>query len=265
MNKKHLNLSLLSEILSIPTFSEIESELKNINPLKIYKAIDEINYLFGTKLKKELYSKLNEIEKNLKKIWPEGKDERKLVQSIWKLLLHSKDKIIKSKIISFIDCNSMTLSKSVLNVFTRTNSPEREYISQIFFNKWKNNPLVLDSWFFFKASIEIDNNQKSIEDLFKNKYFDCKSPNTIRSILNGYVTRNSSFHSIDGSGYKYVADKIIKFDKSNPIVISRFLKIFSNFRNYENPYKSNMLEVLNKIKENDLSPNTREVIDAILN
>ena len=139
MNKKHLNLSLLSEILSIPTFSEIESELKSINPLKIYKAIDEINYLFGTKLKKELYLKLNEIEKNLKKIWPEGKDERKLVQSIWKLLLHSKDKIIKSKIISFIDCNSMTLSKSVLNVFTRTNSPEREYISQIFFNKWKNN------------------------------------------------------------------------------------------------------------------------------
>ena len=84
-NKKKINLYLLSEILSIPTFSEIESEVNNIDPLKIYKIIDELNYLFGTKLKKELYSKLYEIEENINKIWPEGKDERKLIEAIWKL------------------------------------------------------------------------------------------------------------------------------------------------------------------------------------
>ena len=159
----------------------------------------------------------------------------------------------------------MTLSKAALNVFTRINCPERELISNNFFNKWKNNPVVLDNWFFFKASIEICSNQKSIEDLFKNEYFDVKSPNTLRSILNAYVTRNSLFHSLDGSGYKYIANKIIEFDKSNPIVISRFLKIFSTFKKYENPYKKNIVYVLNSIKKNKLSPNTKEVIDAILN
>ncbi len=264
-NKKNINLSLLSEILSIPTFSEIESEIKRIDPLKIYKTIDELNYLFGTKLREELLNKLKEINKNITKIWPEGKDERKLIETIWRLLLHSKDEEIKSNIISYIDSNSMTLSKAALNVFTRINCPERELISNIFFNKWKNNPVVLDNWFFFKASIEIDRNQKSIEDLFKNEYFDVKSPNTLRSILNAYVTRNSLFHSIDGSGYKYIANKILEFDKSNPIVISRFLKIFSNYRQYENPYKRNIVKVLEHIKKNKLSPNTIEVIDAILN
>ena len=264
INKKYINSYLLSEILTIPTFSEIESQVKNINPLKIYKVIDQINNLFGSKLKKELYGKLHEIDKNINKIWPEGKDERKLIETIWKLLLHSEDKEIRNKIVSFVDCNSMTLSKAALNVFTRINCSERDLISQIFFNKWKNNPLVLDSWFFFKASIEIDDNQKSIENLFNNKYFDFKSPNTLRSILNGYVTRNSFFHSVDGSGYKFIAKKIMDFDKSNPIIISRFLKVFTNFRRYENPHKTNMLKVLSMIKEKDLSPNTREVIDAIL-
>ena len=210
-------------------------------------------------------NKLKEIDKSTNKIWPEGKDERKLIETIWKLLLYSKDEGIKNKIISFINGNSMTLSKAVLNVFTRIDCPERKLISNMFFNKWKHNPVVLDNWFFFKASIEIDKNQKNIEDLFKNEYFDIKSPNTLRSILNGYVTRNSSFHSIDGSGYKYIANKIIEFDKSNPIVISRFLKIFSTFRKYNNPYKKNIFKVLNYIKENDLSQNTREVLDAILN
>ncbi len=264
-NNKSINLSLLSEILSIPTFSEIESEIKKINPLKIYKTIDEINYLFGTNLKGELLNKLKEIEKKINKIWPEGKDERKLIETIWKLLLHSKDEEIKSKIIIYIDSNSMTLSKAALNVFTRIDCPERELISNMFFNKWKNNPVVLDNWFFFKASIEIDSNQKSIEDLFNNKYFDIKSPNTLRSVLNAYVTRNSFFHSKDGSGYNYIANKILEFDKSNPIVISRFLKIFSTFRKYDNPYKKNIVKALNYINKNKLSQNTREVIDAILN
>ena len=152
-----------------------------------------------------------------------------------------------------------------MNSFSRINCPEREFISNQFFNKWKNNAVVLDNWFFFKASIEVDNNCKNIKNLFKNNYFDIKSPNTLRSILNGYVSRNALFHSKDGSGYEYIASKILELDKSNPIVISRFLKIFSNFRKYENPYRNNMFKVLIKIHKNNLSPNTREVIDAILN
>ena len=42
-------------------------------------------------------------------------------------------------------------------------------------------------------------------------------------------------------------NKIIEFDKSNPIVILRFLKIFGNFRKYKNPYRKNMFKVLNTL------------------
>jgi len=264
-NNKEINLSLLSEILTIPTFSEIESEIINIDPLKIYKTIDELNLLFGTALKGELNSKVNEIEKNLDKIWPEGKDERKLIETIWKLLLHSKDEEIKHKIINYVSGDSMTLAKAALNVFIRIDCTERNLMSKIFFEKWKNNSVVLDSWFSYNASIEIDDNQKSIENLFGNEYFDLKSPNTLRSILNSYVTSNRLFHAIDGSGYKYISKKIIEFDKLNPVVISRFLKIFSRYRYYIEPYKSRMIEVLKYIKRKKLSPNTREVIDSIIN
>ena len=76
--------------------------------------------------------KVKEIDKNLHKIWPEGKDERKLIEIIWKLLLSSKDQEIKSTIINYLDSNSMTLSKAALNVFTRIECPEREKISNLF-------------------------------------------------------------------------------------------------------------------------------------
>ncbi len=263
-NNQEMNLSLLSEILSIPTFAEIETEIDNIDPLKTFKIIDNLNIIFGKQLKENLSFKLDQIEKNLHNKWPKGKEERKLIETIWKLLLHSEHKNIRDRIINYVDGNSMTLAKAALNVFTRINCPERELISKIFFEKWKHNSVVLDSWFSYKASLEVDDNNKNIESLFANVYFDLKSPNTLRSILNAYVTRNSDFHAIDGSGYKYISKKIIEFDKLNPIVISRFLKIFSRFRNYSKPYRNNMLETLLNIRKNNLSTNTKEVIEAII-
>ena len=122
----------------------------------------------------------------------------------------------------------------------------------------------MDSWFSFNASIEIDESTRSIENLFGNKFFDSKSPNTLRAILNTFVTRNSIFHAMDGSGYKYIAKKIINFDKLNPIVISRFVKVFSRYNYYSDPYKSNMVEIIKQIKKNKLSTNTKEVLDAMI-
>jgi len=264
LKNKDINLSLLSELLIIPTFAEIESEMENIDPLKIYKTIDELNHFFGTKLKEELYFKLQEIEKNLDKAWPEGNNERKLIETIWKLLLHSNDEEIKCKIINYVDSNSMTLAKAALNSFSRINCHERKIISNMFFNKWKNNSIVLDSWFSFNASIEIDEKTNNIEKLFENKFFDSKSPNTLSAILNTFATRNSTFHAMDGSGYKYIAKKIIEFDKLNPIVISRFVKVFSRYNYYSEPYKSRMVETIKQIKKNKLSTNTKEVLDSII-
>ena len=74
----------------------------------------------------------------------------------------------KRKIVSFVDGNSMTLAKSALNVLADINCPERKEISDLFFERWKNNSVVLDSWLYFKASIKAEDNLESIEELFKN-------------------------------------------------------------------------------------------------
>tara|TARA_Y100001933_G_scaffold164681_1_gene162925 strand:- start:568 stop:1050 length:483 start_codon:yes stop_codon:yes gene_type:complete len=158
----------------------------------------------------------------------------------------------------------MTLSKSVLNVFQNNNFKEREIISNKFFDKWKNNSIVLDSWFAFCASKEVNNYIENLEYLFNHKFFDKKSPNTLRSILNGFVSNNRLFHDRNGTGYKYIAEKIIEFDKLNPIIISRFIKIFSRWDQYIEPYRTNMFNALKLIDSHDLSINTREVIDLIL-
>jgi len=266
INKKsNINLNLLSEILSIPSFSDLESNNTNIDPQKLYKISEDLNYRFANKLKIDLNNKLKHIERNIYKRWPEGIYERKLIEKIWKLLLYTNDINLSQKLITYIDNNNMTLSKSVLNVYQNFNYKEREIISNKFFNKWSKNSIVLDSWFAFRAALEIDSYIENLENLFHHKCFDKKSPNTLRSILNSFVTNNRFFHDIEGKGYNYIANKVIEFDTVNPIIISRFIKLFSRWDQYVEPYKTNMLNAIRFIDSHDLSTNSREVIDLILN
>ena len=262
--KSNINLNLLSEILCIPSFSDLESNINNIDPQKLYKISDDLYYKFANNLKINLKNKLDNIEKEIYKKWPKGRDERKLIEKIWRLLLYTNDINLRQKLITYIDNNNMTLSKSVLNVYQTFNFKEREIVSNKFFNKWRKNGIVLDSWFAFRSSIEIDNYIENLENLFNHKYFDNKSPNTLRSILNSFVSNNRFFHDKEGKGYNYIANKVIEFDKINPIVISRFIKLFSRWDQYAEPYKTNMLNAIKFIDSHDLSINSREVIDLIL-
>ena len=262
--QSNINLNLISELLSIPTFSDLESNITNIDPQKLYKISEDLHYKFANKLKIDLNNKLKYLERNIYKRWPEGKYERKLIEKIWKLLLYTNDVSLSQKLITYIDNNNMTLSKSVLNVYQNFNLKEREIASKKFFNKWSKNSIVLDSWFAFQAGIEIDNYIENLESLFHHKCFDNKSPNTLRSILNSFVSNNRSFHDIEGKGYNYIANKVIEFDKINPIIISRFIKLFSRWDQYVEPYKTNMLDAIKFINSHDLSTNSREVIDLIL-
>jgi len=263
-NQSNININLLSEILSIPSFSDLESNQINIDPQRLYKISEDLHLKFANKLKINLFDKLKDIEKDIYKRWPKGRDERKLIERIWRLLLYTDPFELRQKLITYLDSNNMTLSKSVLNVYQNFNYEERENISNKFFNKWSKNSLVLDSWFSFCASLESDNFIENLENLFNHEYFDNKSPNTLRSILNGFVSNNKFFHDQEGKGYNYIAKKVIEFDKLNPIIISRFIKLFSRWDQYIEPYKTNMLNAIKFIDSHDLSINSREVIDLIL-
>ncbi len=264
-NKSNIKLNLLSEILSIPVFSDLESNINNIDPQNLYKISEDLHYKFANNLKINLINKLDIIEKDLFNKWPKGKDERKLFERIWKLLLYTNDINLRKKLITYLDNNNMTLSKSVLNAYQNFNYIETEIVSKKFFNKWSKNGIVLDSWFSFRASIETGNQINNLDNLFNHKYFDRKSPNTLRSILNSFVSNNRFFHDKKGDGYKYIANKVVEFDKINPIIISRFLKLFSRWDQYVEPYKSNMLNAIKFIDSHDLSSNSREVMNLILN
>jgi len=143
-------------------------------------------------------------------------------------------------------------------------SHETKEASNLFYDLWKDNPVVLDSWFSYEASRPQKKGIYIIEKLLSHPKFDWKAPNSIRAVIGGFSKNIESFHSIDGQGYSFMAEKIIEVDKINPITASRMVKIFSKWKTYIERNKEEMYKSIIKINQANISSNTREVVELIL-
>ena len=262
---KHKQPEFISKILTIPNLAELELYQNPINPIQLNKAHIHFKSLLGKSLENHLIPLLAECNNKCHEKWPRGKGYRSLIEVIWSLLIINGHEDIRKELVKSITCSSMTLSKSALNALIPIECKERDDSLKLFYNKWKSNPIVLDSWFNIQASIERKNSIAFIERLLTHDLYDPFAPNSIRAVLGGFTKNINSFHSIDGEGYDFLVNQIIDVDRRNPITASRLLKIFNQWDKYIEPNKKMMKKSLNRMNENNLSSNTKEILNLILN
>ena len=254
--------SFLSIMLTIPGLPELESLQKSIDPIGLYEARLGFKYLLGTRLSSSLTKSLSSL-KSINLSWPEGKGDRRLIETIWSLLILSGNTEIRHKALQSISGNSMTLARAALNSLSQVECGERDIALQTFFDRWKSNPIVLDTWFSIQSSISRENSLEVIQELLSHKLFDPLAPNSIRAVLGGLSKNTKAFHAYDGSGYMFMAEQIIALDKRNPITASRLVKVFSKYDKYIMCNRDYMIRAIELLDKQDLSPNTREVVDLI--
>ena len=258
------DLNFLTTLLTLPSISELELTQDRIDPLSLYNSYYSFSELMGQSLSSRLFNLLRICYKGSLSDWPNGVGERKLIAIIWKLLISSGNKDIRLEVLQAAQGKSMTLSLSALNSLLPVCCVERDQAMHNFFCRWKDNPIILDTWFRLEASLPRENASEITEKLLKHSLFDPLAPNSIRSILGGFVKNTKAFHSLDGKGYQFIAEQILLVDTSNPITASRLVKVFSRWKNYIEPNSHNMLKSIKFLSQKDLSTNTREVVSNIL-
>ncbi|WP_413678222.1 aminopeptidase N [Prochlorococcus sp. MIT 0916] len=254
----------LATLLTTPGFAELESLFEKVDPINIYRESLNFQVLIGNKILHQLKILAKNLLVNINHEWPMGKGERKLLGTIWSYLTLTGDKIVKKNCIESISHPSMTIARAALGALKPLDSPETEEASNSFYNIWKENPVVLDSWFAYEASRPNKQGIDVIEKLLSHSKFDWKAPNAIRAVLGGFSKNIELFHSHDGQGYLFMADKLIEVDKINPITASRIVKVFSKWKSYVDKNKEGMYESILRINKANISSNTREVVELIL-
>ena len=135
-----------------------------------------------------------------------------------------------------------------------------------FYEQWQDEALVVNQWFAIQATNPNAGTLAQVEELMQHPAFDMKNPNKLRSLLGGFCGQNAvNFHALDGSGYRFLGDRILELNTQNPQVASRMLTPLTRWRKYNSERQALMKAQLQRILDSgDLSKDVYEVVSKSL-
>ena len=159
--------------------------------------------------------------------------------------------------------DNMTLQLSALGQLLSAGKGKDE--TAAFYDQWQDDRLVIDKWFglqIIQASPE--KAAKTAAKLTKHADFNMKNPNRFRAALGALSMHHAGFHAEDGSGYKLLADWLIKLDPVNPQTTARMCSAFQTWKRYDATRQGHIKTQLARIMDSPtLSGDTSEMISRI--
>lgn len=166
----------------------------------------------------------------------------------------------------FDQADNMTDAQAALSVLVDQDHPARDEALGAFYERWKNQPLVLDKWFAVQAMAERSDTVDRVNALRTHADMTLSNPNRIRSLMGTFAVRNQvRFHAADGGGYTLLADTIVELDPLNPQVAARLTSAFMSWRRFDDGRKALMKSELQRIRDTQgLSRDVAELISKAL-
>ena len=167
----------------------------------------------------------------------------------------------------FINANNMTDQIAALGQISYLNKKVSGQYFSAFYEQWKNEDLVIDKWFSLQASSERDGALQDVLQLQNHPDFDIKTPNRVRSLIGAFAMGNPlHFNAADGSGYKFIADSIIKLDAINPQIAARLAGSLSRWKKFDSQRQELVKQQLSRIQsQSALSNDVLEIVNRSLN
>ncbi|HWY16029.1 MAG TPA: aminopeptidase N [Rhizomicrobium sp.] len=129
--------------------------------------------------------------------------------------------------------SNMTEMMAGLAQLSRMNSPLREIAFAHFYDRFRDNALVLDKWLGLQASSPLPGTVHGVRALMKHPFFDIRNPNRVRALVGAFSANHLRFHAADGEGYALVGEALRTLDAINPQVAARMSGAFENWRRYD--------------------------------
>ncbi len=135
-----------------------------------------------------------------------------------------------------------------------------------FYERWKNEPLVVDKWFALQARDPSEGALGRVLGLTAHPAFDQKNPNRLRALVSTFASGNPArFHDPSGAGYRFLADQILAVDGFNPMTAARMVEPLGGWRRYDPELGALMRQELKRIVEAPgLSKNVYELASKAL-
>ncbi|HDR0999198.1 TPA: aminopeptidase N [Pasteurella multocida] len=256
---------LATLILTLPKVTEFAELFKTIDPEGISVVRDFMVRTIAESLKQTLLKVYNDIRLEVYRVNAEDIALRALRNLCVSYLAYTTvGNNLVNKHYSY--ANNMTDTLAALSAATKAQLPCRDTLLADFESKWQHDGLVMDKWFALQATRPDDDVLLNVMKLMDHPSFNFNNPNRLRALVGSFANHNlKAFHAIDGSGYRFLTDILIRLNESNPQVASRLIEPLIRFSRYDGQRQTLMKRGLERLSEvENISRDLYEKIEKAL-
>jgi aminopeptidase N len=254
--------------LMLPAETYLADFMAVIDPTAIHEARRFVQKALAVELKESFLAAYRENwDIGPYRIDQESIGRRSLKNACLAYLMELEDEGIRSLCLKqFKTGGNMTDTIAALANLANYECPERQEALASFYEKWKDDPLVMDKWLSIQAASRLTNTLEKVKALTRHPAFTIKNPNKVRALIGAFAQGNPArFHDPSGAGYEFLADHVMAIDPLNPQIAARLVSAFTLWKRYDESRRALMKEQLERIlKAPGLSKDVHEIVSKSL-
>jgi aminopeptidase N len=248
LQSNSLDPAFKGEAVLLPSESIIADRMDVVDPDAIHESREQLRQVIGSELGGLLLAAHRSDGAAGDDLSPPAKGVRRL-RTVALGLLAAADPANTAALAKaqFDKADNMTDRQGALGILVSLDAPERRQALEAFYERFRDDPLVLDKWFALQAAAQRPDTVDDVLKLATHPDFTIANPNRLRSLAGTFGANHWAFHSPDGRGYAFLADMIIAADQLNPQIAARLVPPFGRWRRFEPGRAELMRQALERI------------------
>ncbi|TPG16711.1 aminopeptidase N [Sphingomonas koreensis] len=243
-----LDPAFVAEAVLLPSDSFIGDQMAVVDPDRIFAVREALRRDLARALAGEWHAAYEAGADAAYQYSPAAKGVRRLKNvALGYLAASDPDDAAKRAFAQFETCDNMTDRQAALTTLVNGDSDLRIAALDIFYNRYSDNPLVLDKWFSTQALSTRADTPQAVEELARHAHFTLANPNRARSLVGAFSVNQRAFHEPSGRGYRFVADQLLALDRLNPQTAAKLLPPLGRWRRFDEARAATMRAELERI------------------
>lgn len=223
LNDKNLYFGIKNHLLCIPSIERMGQEFGRLDPIQFNEAREFFINQLSLHISSTLEFHFNLLsQENLDQYSAENFEKRNFKNNCLELLL----KAHPSQYLHFAknqleNSTNMSDQFAALNLLCNFSKTERQNSSHFFYEKWKNESLVLNKWLSSLSQVTHENIVNEIKEVLVHPGFNIKNPNNVYSLMRNFGRNIVQIYNGHPQNLDFYLDFIHKVDQFNPQVAAR--------------------------------------------
>ena len=259
--------------LLLPTENWIGQQISPLDPEAVFAVRQQFRAFLGQKLRQHLLKRYQALAAEGPYRYSPAEAGRRALRNTCLTYLLSPE--LKSSLTAdllqlgeaqYRQANNMTDAMAALSAVVNADRAVGDALLDDFLGKWRHDPLVMDKWLAIQAACPLPGTLARVQGLLNHPIFSLTNPNKVRALIASFCALNQhQFHSVDGQGYAFLGEQVLRLDAINPQIAARMAAPFSQWRRYDKKRQVLMQEQLNIfVRQATLSDDLKELVEKSL-